>query len=207
MPKEDLSEARKTQILEAALRCFGRDGYDRTTMDSIVTESGLSKGTLYWYFKSKKDLFVGLFQYIIRRLVAEWQTLTAQPGLSATAKLRVGLDFFRTRVEPLAPVFEVMMQTWALTRHDEYVADLARKTLAPWVATIQDILEQGVAEGDFQVASPADTALVILTLVRGLVAPMGGAAHWQDWDRVTVAAADLVFYGLGVKDRVATTQA
>jgi AcrR family transcriptional regulator len=199
MPKEDVSEARRAQIYEAALRCFGRDGYERTTMDGIVAESGLSKGALYWYFKSKKELFTGLFAYIMRRLATDWQALISQPGLSAVAKLRASLDFFRTRVEPLAPVFEVMMQAWALTRHDDAVAGLAREAFAPLVATIQGILEQGVAEGAFHIASPADTAMAILTLVRGLVAPMGGAARWQDWDRVTAAAGDLVLYGLGVR--------
>jgi len=200
MPKEDVSEARKAQIFEAALRCFGRDGYHRTTMDGIVAESGLSKGALYWYFKSKKELFTALFQYIMHRVSTDWQAVVSQPGMSATAKLRASLDFFRTRVEPLAPVFEVMMQAWALTRHDEAVAGLAREVFAPLVATIRSILEQGVAEGAFRVASPADMSVAILTLVRGLVAPMGGAARWQDWDRVTAAAGDLVLYGLGVRD-------
>jgi AcrR family transcriptional regulator len=205
MPKEDVSAARREQIYQAALRCFAREGYHRTTMDGIVAESGLSKGALYWYFPSKKALFVGLFRHIMGQLADEWRQLISGEDRSATAKLRASLDFFRTRVEPMAPVFEVMLQAWALTRQDESVAIVARESFAPLVATIREILEQGVAEGTFHVASAADTAMVILTLVRGLVVPLGGAARWPDWERVTLAAGDLIQRGLGVEPNVAQT--
>ena len=45
---------RKNQILEAAFKVFVNKGYSRTTMDDIVNSSGLSKGALYHYYKSKK---------------------------------------------------------------------------------------------------------------------------------------------------------
>lgn len=56
-PRPDVSAERRTQIIQAALVCFTRKGYNNTTMDDIVAESGLSKGTLYWYFESKDALF------------------------------------------------------------------------------------------------------------------------------------------------------
>ena len=46
---------RKNQILEAAFKVFIDKGYSKTTMDDIVERSGLSKGALYHYYKSKKD--------------------------------------------------------------------------------------------------------------------------------------------------------
>ena len=49
-PRPDVSEERKAQIYQAALACFNRKGYYRTTMDDIVAESVLSKGSLHWYF-------------------------------------------------------------------------------------------------------------------------------------------------------------
>ena len=52
MPRVDPDEQRAV-ILAAASACFSRKGFHRTTMDEIVAESGLSKGTLYWYYKSK----------------------------------------------------------------------------------------------------------------------------------------------------------
>src|ERR1700761_3157307 len=62
MPKipDAQRDARRKQILEAALRCFSRDGFHATTTADIVRESGVSQGTLYLYFATKDDIVVAL---------------------------------------------------------------------------------------------------------------------------------------------------
>jgi AcrR family transcriptional regulator len=62
MPKitEAQRESRRQQILEAARRCFSRDGFHATTTAAIVRESGVSQGTLYLYFATKEDVIVAL---------------------------------------------------------------------------------------------------------------------------------------------------
>jgi AcrR family transcriptional regulator len=64
--RPDSSEIRRNQILDAATKVFVRLGFQHARMDDIVEESGLSKGTLYWYFKSKEDII----NAILRRLFA-----------------------------------------------------------------------------------------------------------------------------------------
>jgi AcrR family transcriptional regulator len=58
MPKvtEEHVEARRRQILTAALRCFARQGFHRTTMQDIFREAELSPGAVYSYFKGKDEL-------------------------------------------------------------------------------------------------------------------------------------------------------
>jgi AcrR family transcriptional regulator len=58
MPKvtEEHVEARRRQILSAALRCFAREGFHRTTMQDIFREADLSPGAVYSYFKGKDEL-------------------------------------------------------------------------------------------------------------------------------------------------------
>lgn len=48
--------ARRQQILEAAWRCFARQGFHATSMQDVFAESGLSAGAVYRYFPSKADL-------------------------------------------------------------------------------------------------------------------------------------------------------
>lgn len=62
MPKisEAQRESRRQQILDAALRCFSRDGFHNTTTADIVRESGVSQGTLYLYFATKDDIILAL---------------------------------------------------------------------------------------------------------------------------------------------------
>jgi AcrR family transcriptional regulator len=55
------SEATRTRIVEAALRLFLANGYDRTTMRAIATEAGVSVGNAYYYFTSKEALVQGFY--------------------------------------------------------------------------------------------------------------------------------------------------
>ena len=51
-------EARRTEILAAARRCFARDGFHQTSMPDIAREAGLSTGAFYRHFTSKDDVVV-----------------------------------------------------------------------------------------------------------------------------------------------------
>lgn len=58
MPKVSAAhmEARRQQILVAAMKCFSRAGFHRTSMKDIIHESGLSAGAIYNYFSSKDEI-------------------------------------------------------------------------------------------------------------------------------------------------------
>lgn len=58
MPKisEERREERRTEIVEAAARCFRRTGFQRTSMADIIQESGLSAGAIYGYFSGKQEI-------------------------------------------------------------------------------------------------------------------------------------------------------
>jgi AcrR family transcriptional regulator len=47
---------RRRQILDAAIECFARQGFQRTGMEDIIAESGLSTGAIYSYFQSKDQV-------------------------------------------------------------------------------------------------------------------------------------------------------
>lgn len=55
-PPRRSSEARKEQILAAAIRLFGEEGYHRTTVQDVAREADVSVGLIYQYFKDKEDL-------------------------------------------------------------------------------------------------------------------------------------------------------
>ena len=57
----------KERIFQAALKIFAQNGYEGARIDKIANEVGINKASLYFYFKSKEDIFNELFQDIIRR--------------------------------------------------------------------------------------------------------------------------------------------
>ena len=58
--RQQLIEARRNQILEAAARVFAEKGFHRATTRHIASEAGVAEGTIYNYFDSKGDLLIGI---------------------------------------------------------------------------------------------------------------------------------------------------
>jgi TetR/AcrR family transcriptional regulator, cholesterol catabolism regulator len=67
-------QRRKLDILKVAARLFAERGYERTTLEMIADELGLSKPSLYYYVKSKEDILADIFQEIFQRILQRVQT-------------------------------------------------------------------------------------------------------------------------------------
>lgn len=64
-------DATREAILEAGLRCFGRDGYRRTALDRVARDAGISRAALYLHFANKEALFRALVDDLHGRALAE----------------------------------------------------------------------------------------------------------------------------------------
>jgi AcrR family transcriptional regulator len=197
--KADTQEERRAQIYQAALSCFHRKGYYLTTMDDIVVESGLSKGTLYWYYKSKQDLFVSMLLQAMEPFGQAMASIADREGRAAD-KLRDCLALFRTEMVEMGSYFGIILEAWALTRHDEQVEDVIRETYTPYAELTTRILQEGVSSGEFKVSSLEATALVLLALFDGITLSMGTGLWECDWNEIMDQAERLVLRGLGVED-------
>ena len=58
--KEKITQQRKGQIQEAALAVFSRKGFGEATIPDIAQEAGIAVGTIYNYYRSKRELFIGI---------------------------------------------------------------------------------------------------------------------------------------------------
>jgi AcrR family transcriptional regulator len=68
LKRKDIPPQRRKQILDAAKALFAHRGYHGVTVDAIAAWAGISKGNLYWYFKSKQDILHLLFDDIVEQL-------------------------------------------------------------------------------------------------------------------------------------------
>ena len=198
-PKLDVSAERKQQIFEAAMTCFGRQGYYLTKMDDIAEEAGLSKGALYWYFKSKKELFLSLFREIMGQLEMAWGAVAADSNSSATEKVLAMLSLLRGEFKEFASFFGVMMEAWAQTIHDDDVVELLDEFYQPYVQMMTQIIEQGIANNEFRVTNVEATTLVLLSMFDGVTLALGMGVIKYDWDRLFDAISELTLRGLGVE--------
>jgi TetR/AcrR family acrAB operon transcriptional repressor len=74
------NDEREAQILRAAAAVIIRQGYDRTTMSDIAEETGVSRGTVYLYFKGKEELFAALLYWEWKQYAQAWlEALESDP--------------------------------------------------------------------------------------------------------------------------------
>ena len=198
-PKPDVSAERRQQIFQAAITCFSRHGYHKTKMDDIAAETGLSKGALYWYFQSKKELFLSLFQTMLAKLEREWRMAIESDSMTASQKLLALLSMLRGELGEMASFFGVMMEAWAQTIHDPDVEAMLGEFYKPYVGIVQQIIEEGVANEEFTEVSPEATSVLLVSMFDGLTLALGLGLVQYDWDVLFDAAGELVLRGLGVK--------
>ena len=88
--QEIRSPEKERQILDGAAAAFAQDGYEGASMSNIAAMAGVSKGTLYNYFTSKKELFASFVQReCTERLLLIFDEIDAQAPVQETL-LRIG---------------------------------------------------------------------------------------------------------------------
>ena len=167
-PRPDVSEERKDQILDAASEVFAEKGVHAARMDDIVQESGLSKGTLYWYFKSKDEIILSIFERMFNREFQELEALSSTDGTASERLLifteRTSVDVRRMlRLMPLAYEFIA----WAFRR--KFVHEAFKLYINKFLDILIPMIQQGIDEGEFRDIDPRSTAITIGAIFEGTI--------------------------------------
>ncbi len=80
-------EERRKEILEIAERLFLTKGYTKTTVNDILKEIGIAKGTFYHYFKSKEEVMDEIIMRIIKEDVTKAKRIVSNPDIPVLDKL------------------------------------------------------------------------------------------------------------------------
>jgi AcrR family transcriptional regulator len=115
--------ARRQQILDAAKRCFMRDGFHNTSMQDVIAEAGLSVGAVYRYFKSKNDLITAIAESVINAASAMFEDLARhEPPLSPTEAVERAVEFVDRETGPDG-LLRIALQVWAEAMRDPALAE------------------------------------------------------------------------------------
>jgi AcrR family transcriptional regulator len=163
------SGERRAQIIEAALNSFLRHGYNNTTMDDIVSASGLSKGTLYWYFDSKDDLFAAALTSVFEDVGQEVLTALANHE-TASDRLRDMARAASTLGQTFEGLFSLLMEFWASSSNREEAARIWASLLEEYRNIIVAIIKEGVESGEFKPVNAEALVWAMLATYDGLAA-------------------------------------
>jgi AcrR family transcriptional regulator len=100
-------DERRAQLLELGLAMFSERAYDEVSVDDLARAAGVSKGLLYHYFPTKRDLYVAALGEAARRLVA---SITTERQGSEEDQLRRGLSTYLDFVERHGKAYVALMR-------------------------------------------------------------------------------------------------
>ncbi|MGH8430448.1 MAG: TetR/AcrR family transcriptional regulator [Solimonas sp.] len=78
---------RVTEILDAAADAFNEQGYDATSIDYIGDVLGVTKGSIYYHYRSKADLFVAVYRRVMEMNIETVEPIAAQTDMSPLERL------------------------------------------------------------------------------------------------------------------------
>lgn len=158
---DEAKDERRTAFLMAAMDEFFEKGFDAARVDDIAKRAGLSKGTLYLYFKSKEELFQGLIDMAAAPKLEEIETIvsTARSASDAiTGILKFAPVMVRQSIMPR--IIKVLIGDGG--RFPDVAHTYRQQVIEQVLGLIAGILKRGHDAGEFDVADPDLTARVII---------------------------------------------
>jgi len=162
-PEKDalVREARRKQILDAALTVYIRFGFHGTDMDVVAKEAQLAKGLIYYYYKTKKELFAELYTWMFNEAYSFSAALLENTeGLNPVEQLMYyayGM-FGANRDHPRMMQFNIRIpfDAYAVFGPEEW-KDGAQKSNMHRNA-LTSIIERGIAQGIIPDTNPSSAA-------------------------------------------------
>lgn len=163
-------DSTRESILNVATRLFGRFGFHKTSMDEIAKIARKAKGSLYYHFASKEDLFREVIVTEIGKLKNQLSIIVNNSDLSAFEKLK---RYLIKRMEVLHTAKNYHETIKADFFEHFYFVDDIRAELDVWeTENFKKIILQGIESGEFILDVEVDvTADVFLMLLKGLEVP------------------------------------
>ena len=162
--KQDL---RKDQILDAALTVLVQHGYEGSRMDDVVSESQLSKGAIYWYYKSKKAMYLDLVNFWVIRYSATINHLV-ENDQSAPDQLKSLFNYFIDQYESDPDPFIALTEFWSMAQKDNDFRAKLQKVYSQFLEVLEKIVAKGVKDGDFKKLDIRITAMSIMLNVESI---------------------------------------
>ena len=164
--RKELTQMRQKQILDVAAEVFSKNGYAHTQVDEIAKLAGLGKGTVYRYFKNKKQLFLSVGQRGMDRLK---DTILAEiekekdPIKRIERAIRTYLAFF----EANSNLARILME-----EQSEFKKKVQKRYFEHYyghINNIREIFKSAIAQGLVKDVDIDNAISVLTSILNGLI--------------------------------------
>jgi len=185
-------ESRREALVDAAFGVFMDKGVASSSVDDIVKAAGVAKGTFYLYFQTKDDAINAVAERVVDGVAEVVETAAATPGLSPVDRLlSLGRSVGQVGTEPNErELIDVFHRPANRAVHDR----LAERILDRLIPTVESIVADGIASGQFADQDPRLAAGLVLATFTSLHDLVGSGASVE---RVTSELNVFILRGLG----------
>jgi AcrR family transcriptional regulator len=162
-----LHTVRRDAFLDVAQRFVETKGYEAMSIQDVLEALEVSKGAFYHYFDSKQALLEAVVERFADGAMARMAPILSDPNLSALEKLkRVFASIAGWKAERKDLVLAII-EVWSSDSNAIVREKLRRMTVRLVTPLFSAVIKQGIDEGVFNVASPDETATVLLSVMLG----------------------------------------
>jgi AcrR family transcriptional regulator len=156
--REEISAYKRERILEEAVKLFYERGFSGTTLDDIAGKLGVTKPFIYTHFRSKVELLEAICRPTIEMSLAAIADAAAEEGSASERLFRGVVTFTKVVLQRQANIAVFFREEKNLS--DAGLADInaLRKRFD---RVLSELLEEGVAAGEFEIADIRVAALAI----------------------------------------------
>lgn len=197
-PRPDVSDERKNQILNAAEGIFTQKGLDEARMDDIADKTGLSKGTLYFYFKSKDDLIIAILDRIFKSVFKQLDA-RKNVNLSATDAINQFTEEAIRDYKKMLHLMPVAYEFLGLAFRNKIVQKALKQYFQHYMDVLVPIVQKGVDSGEFRNVDPQEVAIAAGAIYEGTVLLWVYDSELIDMERHIRSGIKLLLEGIQAK--------
>jgi AcrR family transcriptional regulator len=196
-PRPDVSEERRTQILEAAMAVFARQGFDQARMDDIAQEAGLSKGALYLYYKSKDAIIAAILQFFFSRAMKKLQGFleSEEPPSVREQLLRLN-QYYVAEMKWMVSLLPLSFQFYAVAARQKTVRQFLKRYFTDYREVLAALVQRGIDRREFRLVQAERVAITIAALYEGLALLWMVDPEATQWEQTGESSLLLLLDGL-----------
>jgi AcrR family transcriptional regulator len=184
----------KDKILSVAAKMFAKYGFQKTTVDEIARTAHKAKGSVYYYFASKEDLFkavveheIGVLKTGLTRVIVDSTDATSMMRnylMSRMILMKDAVNYHETLKSDFIEEYEFLAQSRdSFTRFE--------------IELMKAVLDRGVREHKFQIQDTDATAQVIILAMKAIEIPFYHQHKISVYEHTIVELIDILVKGLG----------
>jgi len=189
-----VKEKVRSEIIAAASKVFSRYGFRKATMEQIAASSRMGKSSVYYYFRSKEDIFAAVVVKEAQELKYALKDVIRQ-GASPIERLK---DYIRFRLYHVKTVsnFYAALKEESFVKLG-FVEDIRKRFEEQEYKMLKEILDTGIREGAFQLTDSGIGTVAIMTMMKGLELPLFLNQYTRsEKEKLLDDLMNVVFYGL-----------